>query len=748
MTSFCRDACIICDIDGFTGRNNSNVAGQAPPGFCTSFVHHMQWIGFIAGTTNLTLEVRVSNCNSNQGLEIGLYRSLDCNTFSRVSDCDTDIQPGEVRVFTNTVPLVVGQYYYFVMDGSDNDICDWTIKVTSGSTKVAPLEIAPQINIPNEVCQMDSFYLSTPGITGATIYQWVIEGTQNRFGLDVPYVFEQPGTYNICLEASNVCDKAPVVCKKIEVKPIKTEVISQQLCFGECFHFEGKKYCQSGAYDVYYQASNGCDSILTLDLLFSDKIDSKSTIEICDGDTLRLNGQNFTKAGKYKTVLLNADGCEVNLEFNLIVLNCVIESVYATTDVLCNGDNTGIFELSIFNGIPPFIYNAYKVENTSITYSGIVQNLNQISTINGLDAGSYVVKIEDKFGSKNIVNFTIKQNEAIEVKKIVSAYDTFQLRCFYSDDGYFKLLPSGGKPPYAFDHIFTGSKADSIGQLKSGTYQSRIIDALGCIKEVTTILKAPDSLQMDVSFKNPGCMGLNTGEVNVLNTVGGVLPYQYYLNNLPSSKDGQFKNLTGGYYALVVKDDHDCFLKVADDLVAAEIPDISLDQVAFETELGDSITLSAQTNLGKQTVFWSPSDKMECNSCLETKVLPVNSQLYTITVISKDSCTTTANVRVKVNKNRSFVISNIFTPNADNVNEKIKYWAGKDVESILYYNLYDRWGNLIYAQKNLKTGLQEIDWNATFKGQKLQPGVYSWIIDVLYIDQAQIKYHGTMTIVE
>ena len=121
MTSFCSQACIICDIDGFTGRNNSSIKGQAPPGFCTSYVHHMQWIGFIAGTSTLTLEVKVSNCALNNGLEIGLYESLDCQTFRRISDCDTDIQPGETRVFKNTVPLTIGQYYYFVMDGSDDE---------------------------------------------------------------------------------------------------------------------------------------------------------------------------------------------------------------------------------------------------------------------------------------------------------------------------------------------------------------------------------------------------------------------------------------------------------------------------------------------------------------------------------------------------------------------------------------------------------------------------------------------------
>ena len=45
MTSTCKEACLICDINGFTGRNTSTVSGEEPPGFCTTTNHNMQWIG-------------------------------------------------------------------------------------------------------------------------------------------------------------------------------------------------------------------------------------------------------------------------------------------------------------------------------------------------------------------------------------------------------------------------------------------------------------------------------------------------------------------------------------------------------------------------------------------------------------------------------------------------------------------------------------------------------------------------------
>jgi len=89
MTSLCEDACIICDIDGFTGRHESNVAGVLPDDFCTIVVHNGQWIAFIAGSERLVIDIAVSNCTTiNSGLEIGIYEGIDCQNFRRVSNCN------------------------------------------------------------------------------------------------------------------------------------------------------------------------------------------------------------------------------------------------------------------------------------------------------------------------------------------------------------------------------------------------------------------------------------------------------------------------------------------------------------------------------------------------------------------------------------------------------------------------------------------------------------------------------------
>ena len=104
MQPFCNDACIICDIDGFNGINNENQNGIAPDDFCTTTQHNIQWIAFIAGTENISIEVAVGNCQTGWGLEVGIYESINCEDPEMVTICDGEINQFSSQLFTNTQP--------------------------------------------------------------------------------------------------------------------------------------------------------------------------------------------------------------------------------------------------------------------------------------------------------------------------------------------------------------------------------------------------------------------------------------------------------------------------------------------------------------------------------------------------------------------------------------------------------------------------------------------------------------------
>lgn len=747
MTSFCNQACIICDIDGFTGRNNSTTTGQAPPGFCTSFVHHMQWIGFIAGTTDLTLEVRVSNCARNQGLEIGLYEGIDCQNYRRISECDTDIQPGEVRVFKNTVPLTIGQYYYFVMDGSDNDICDWTIKVVLGSTKVAPLDIAPEIIAPDEVCQNEDFEIQTPGVLGATFYSWSIDGIQKKNGTSIIQNLEKPGTYKICLDASNVCDKSPQSCKSINVLPTPKDSVYKELCFGECFSFFGNDYCSPGDYEVRIPASNGCDSIIAMRLEIKEKVTSFSDLKICEGDTIYIGDGKFFTEGIHNTIIKNQEGCNIFLTLDIKVIICNIQSQAEVSPVVCNGENSGSLRIQIDAGTPPFTYNGFKVENPSVIFSGKISGVNEWVQIDNLDEGNYTVKIDDTYGNSKVVNAFVSQPSKLEVFAQTSMFNQYNVSCKDGNNGFIKLAPQGGTQPYTIYHDFYAQNTDSVGSLKAGIYHSVIIDFNGCKTESNIELTAPDKLEMSVLATNPDCTGPASGQIVISNVTGGVSPFKLSINNQSITLDQALRRLPEGFYEISLVDNNGCVLILNDTLVAAQIPEIEVIGEILKIELGDSISLFAASNLSEQQVLWTPNDKIACDTCLFTSALPTDDTFYTIHVTSKDGCETDATVEVRVNKKRSFVMSNIVSMNGDGINERIRYLAGKDVSMIDYLRIYDRWGNLVYLQERIfPAGVAELDWNAEFNGLILQPGVYTWIANVVYIDDEVILYKGNLTL--
>lgn len=746
MTSLCKDACIICDIDGFTGRNNSNIIGQAPPGFCTSKVHHMQWIGFIAGSTNLTLEVKVSNCADNNGLEIGLYRSTDCTNFSRVSECDTDVRPGETRVFINTVPLVIGQYYYFVMDGSDNDICDWTIRVTNGTTKVAPLETAPALILPNRVCLGDELTMETPGITGATFYNWSVDGAHTASGLQAVYKPEKSGTYQVCLDASNVCDEAPRICKTVEVLPIPQSVVQQQICYGECFNFFGEKYCQTGKYDHFLQAENGCDSIVYLDLIVDDRITASTSINLCDGDTLKLGDGVFYTDGPHQAVIKNEEGCDIYMDVNVKLIECNIMALAVVNPPLCNGENSGFIDFEVGVGTPPLHYSGYKLENPSVTFSGTILQTGQAVNIPGLDVGSYYITTIDDYGNSHVLTVQVPQPALLEATVRSSDINGYNLACHGDKDAFIRLQPSGGTPPYTFEYQGNVMPSDSLAGLGAGEYSFAVIDKNGCTSSLSVKLEEPDALNLSHTIEGPDCTSVSSAKITA-DASGGVPPYLFRIDDGTYRPSAAFDNVGPGQYLLEVIDASGCTDTTAFRIREIMIPAISVNSVEQTIRLGDSLVLEVFTNLAKQTVLWSPAEDVACPQCPETTARPVNDTGYEVTVTSEDGCETKATIRVTVNKTRSFVISNVFTPNNDGVNDRITFFAGNDVAGIRYFRVYDRWGNLVYQTSTDSHGVSEMDWNGEINGSKVVSGAYTWMCEVEYIDKVTRLYKGSLTVI-
>ncbi|WP_425422473.1 gliding motility-associated C-terminal domain-containing protein [Phaeodactylibacter xiamenensis] len=329
LANNCGAACVLCDFTTFTSSNdNPNTGQQVPPDFCPGQPiqpHNVQWVGFVAGTPNISMNVLVENCNDGNGLQIGVWGTSDCSSFNLVSQCSYQVNPNTPTPF-NMTGLTVGATYFFIVDGFDDDVCDFTVNVTSGSTTVPPVSGVPNIipTTPPPYCPGSTVTLSVNGVQNAGAYQWTVNGTPVNQGNQETVTINLPdeANYTICVTPSNACNGAGIPnCTTISTTPPPTEMITEVICQDEApYTYQGSPpFFETGVYNFSY-FQNGCQQPVQLDLTVIPPIPpTLITAEICEDETYIFQGTPLNQTGQYEETLTTADGCDSTVILNLTV---------------------------------------------------------------------------------------------------------------------------------------------------------------------------------------------------------------------------------------------------------------------------------------------------------------------------------------------------------------------------------------------------------------------------------------------
>ncbi len=750
MTSFCEDACIICDIDGFTGRHESTVQGSAPADFCTIVQHNVQWIAFIAGSVNLEIQLAVSNCDLGTGLEIAIYEGNDCSNFELVSNCfgaQTSISDGSSGIFMNTQPLVIGQYYYLVMDGGFGDNCDWTFTVLNGTTQVAPLTTSGNIDGDDSTCPNLPITYTLDFPTGATEFDWTVNGDPININSDtLEYTFPNDGTYTICVTARNACSDAPPTCELVQVQSVPNTDIVDFLCQGDSIEIGNTVIFQGGFYEFMLTNVDGCDSLVTLDLteLVTPQLDLD--VDICDGDTLFIGTTPYTQTGIYQEVLTSIFECDSIVNLDLFTIICNITSDDNPIAPICFGENSGMIEFNVVNGTAPFTYTWQELNN-AFTGSGNISSAGEIVVIDNIPQGTYLITIEDTFGNSDIIITEVTQPSMMTLDFLPSDFNGVNVSCEDSNDGDLQVTASGGVPNYNYTWS-TNQTTDFTENLTAGTYTVTITDQVGCTLVGDFELVAPTPLEVVVDFSNPICDGPTSGFVSVVQSSGGITPYTYSLNNNAFTSDELFENLPEGNYDLEMMDANGCIISINEILNAPQIPEIDL-VGNVDVNLGEPFTFNpAFNNVNLDQILWTPTDGFDCEECLNPTLTPLNSGSYTLVVTSEDDCMDSDSITITVNKFRKFFAPNAFSPDFDGYNDFFTLYGGSEVEIIEKMMIFNRWGAVVFESNNMTSGIETEGWDGTLNGKRVNLGVYAWIADIRFIDGEVISYAGDITVVK
>ncbi len=124
---------------------------------------------------------------------------------------------------------------------------------------------------------------------------------------------------------------------------------------------------------------------------------------------------------------------------------------------------------------------------------------------------------------------------------------------------------------------------------------------------------------------------------------------------------------------------------------------------------------------------WFPKTGLSCYDCQLPMATLTENQSYTAMITSPSGCTDIAHVDILVEERTSVYIPNVFSSNDDQQNDYFGVFSNVEIE-IITLQVYNRWGALIFEQKDTPINNPMAGWDGTFKGNPVEPGVYVYKI--------------------
>jgi len=137
------------------------------------------------------------------------------------------------------------------------------------------------------------------------------------------------------------CDS--VVTFTLTVNSVYDLTLETSICQGDTFRWEGEMYTIAGQYTKQLQSSLSCDSTVTINLAVRDTFNVVDNQSICQGDTFRWEGEEYTIAGQYTKHLSSIYGCDSVVTLNLSLLPIHTSDTSLT---ICQGDTFYVADAS------------------------------------------------------------------------------------------------------------------------------------------------------------------------------------------------------------------------------------------------------------------------------------------------------------------------------------------------------------------------------------------------------------------
>ncbi len=335
--------------------------------------------------------------------------------------------------------------------------------------------------------------------------------------------------------------------------------------------------------------------------------------------------------GTYTVIVTDANSCT---SANSVTINEGLPIVVTgtVTNVLCNGGNTGVIDITVSGGNGTYTYNWSNGATTE--------------DLTAIAAGNYSVTVSDANSCSATASFAVTQPAAMVMNASV-----INVSCAGGNNGSIDITVNGGVFPYTFVWTTTSTNEDVYG-LSGGTYSVTVTDANSCTLTQSFTLTEPTPIVTSITGTNVSCNGASDGAAD-LTVSGGVAPYSFLWSNFNGTED--VTGLSGGLFFVIVTDANGCDHK--DSVLISEPAPLalttSITNISCYNANDGAIDLTVTGGTPAYTYNWSNGATTEDLSNLQNGV-------YAVTVTDANLCTATTSVVIN---NPSVITANFVVHN-------------------------------------------------------------------------------------
>ncbi|MEM9836318.1 MAG: gliding motility-associated C-terminal domain-containing protein, partial [Bacteroidota bacterium] len=363
--------------------------------------------------------------------------------------------------------------------------------------------------------------------------------------------------------------------------------------------------------------------------------------------------------------------------------------------------------------------------DAGVTWSDIPGQTNLTYTHTILEAGFYYYRYLLANGEENLASNKCRVVSNIKIVEVVpKRWDVTDTIC-------------AGSTYFIGDTSYTDA----------GVYIDSLISTIGCDSIVTLTLDViPDQgITIDPIVTDPNCPG-DLGTVNFGAVQLGSQPYTYFIDDTLVFTEILDVPLPPGRYRLRANDRFQCMAST--EVTISPALDFMIDLGPDQNiALGESVRFGSSANDEIAELIWTPPLPNCPPECSTSEITPIESATYRLDAISVRGCPASDSVFINVRTVRQVYIPNAFSPNFDGVNDRFLPLVNTpNVQEILRFQVFNRWGDLIFDRNNIQPNITTAGWDGTFNGRPVEAGVYTYVVQAVFLDGFVGQYTGDVTV--